>query len=176
MPGPAAGGGRQRPSLSRAGGKLGADSLHMLFEQVAGPVGAGGAPGVFCCGLRVISVDGSVTDLPDTPNNDAFFHRPSNATRGGAFPQVRWVAPAESGTGALTGAAFGPYTTGEQSLARDLLSAFGPGMLVLADRNFLSHAVARDILATGAHMLWRASGASRSSRSPPSPIAPTWPG
>ena len=45
-------------SLSRARGKLGADPLRMLFEQVAGPVGADGAPGVFCCGLRVISVDG----------------------------------------------------------------------------------------------------------------------
>ncbi len=144
-------------SLSRARGKLGADPLRMLFEHVAGPAGADGAAGVFCCGLRVISVDGSVTDLPDTPENAAYFHRPSNATRDGAFPQVRWVAAAESGTGALTGAAFGPYTTGEQTLALDLLASFGPGMLVLADRNFLSHTLARDVLATGAHILWRAS-------------------
>jgi len=144
-------------SLSRARGKLGADPLRMLFEQVAGPVGADGAAGVFCCGLRVISVDGSVTDLPDTPQNAAFFGRPSNAVRDGAFPQARWVAAAESGTGALTGAAFGPYTSGEQTLALDLLPSFGPGMLVLADRNFLSHTLARDVLATGAHILWRAS-------------------
>ena len=144
-------------SLSRARGKLGADPLRMLFEQVAGPAGADGAAGVFCRGLRVISVDGSVTDLPDTPENAAFFRRPSNASRDGAFPQVRWVAAAESGTGALTGAAFGPYTAGEQTLALDLLPSFGPGMLVLADRNFLSHALARDVLATGAHILWRAS-------------------
>jgi hypothetical protein len=144
-------------SLSRARGKLGADPLRMLFEQVAGPAGADGAAGVFCCGLRVISVDGSVTDLPATPENIAFFGRPSNAARDGAFPQVRWVAAAESGTGALTGAAFGPYTAGEQTLALDLLPSFGPGMLVLADRNFLSHALARKVLATGAHILWRAS-------------------
>ncbi len=144
-------------SLSRARGKLGADPLRMLFEHVAGPAGADGAAGGSCCGLRVISVDGSVTDLPATPENDAFFGRPSNATREGAFPQVRWVAAAESGTGALTGAAFGPYTTGEQTLAVDLLPSFGPGMLVLADRNFLSHTLARDVLATGAHILWRAS-------------------
>ncbi len=30
-------------------------------------------------------------------------------------------------------------------------------MLVLADRNFLSWSLARDVLATGAHILWRAS-------------------
>jgi hypothetical protein len=70
---------------------------------------------------------------------------------------VRWLAAAESGTGALIGAAFGPYTVGEQTLARDLLAAFHPGMLVLADRNFLSHTLARDVLGTGAHLLWRAS-------------------
>ena len=33
----------------------------------------------------------------------------------------------------------------------------GPGMLVLADRNFLSWSLARAVLATGAHVLWRAS-------------------
>ena len=62
---------------------------------------------------------------------------PSNATRDGAFPQVRWLVAAESGTGALLGASFGPYTVGEQTLARDLLAALGPDMVVLADRNFL---------------------------------------
>jgi hypothetical protein len=144
-------------SLSRARDKLGADPLRMLFEHVAGPVAAGGAPGVSCCGLRVISMDGSTCDLPDSAGNAAFFGRPSTAGRDGAFPQVRWVAAAESGTGALTGAALGRYGTGEQTLALDLLPSFGPGMLVLADRNFLSWSLARAVLATGAHILWRAS-------------------
>jgi hypothetical protein len=144
-------------SLSRARARLGADPLHMLFDQVAGPVGADDADGVFCCGLRVVSMDGSTTDVPDTKENDAHFGRPCNATRDGAFPQVRWLVAAESGTGALLGASFGPYTVGEQTLARDLLPALGPDTVVLADRNFLSHALARDVLATGAHILWRAS-------------------
>jgi hypothetical protein len=53
----------------------------------------------------------------------------------------------------------GGYRTAEQPLARDLLGqgCFGPGMLVLADRKFLSWSLARDFLATGAHILWRAS-------------------
>src|SRR4051812_23638819 len=148
-------------SLSRARTRLGADPLHMLFEQVAGPVGAPDAAGVFCCGLRVVSMDGSSTDVPDTKANAEYFGRPSNAARAGAFPQVRWVVAAESGTGALIGAAIGAFTLGEQTLARDLLGAFGPGTLVLADRNFLSHTLARDVLATGAHFLWRASASFR---------------
>jgi hypothetical protein len=151
-------------NLARARARLGADPLHMLFDAVAGPVGGspdGAAgdpvPGVFCCGLRVVSIDGSTSDLPDTKENAAFFSRPTTDARDGAFPQVRWLAAAESETGALLGATFGPYTVGEQTLARDLLAALGPDMLVLCDRNFLSHALARDVLATGAHILWRAS-------------------
>ena len=147
-------------SLSRARTRLGADPLHMLFDEVAGPVGgsaADGAAGVFCCGLRVVSMDGSTTDVPDSKANAEYFGRPSNATRDGAFPQVRWIVAAESGTGALIGATLGAYTVGEQTLARDLLPAFCAQMLVLADRNFLCHTLARDVLATGAHILWRAS-------------------
>jgi len=62
--------------------RLGADPLHMLFDEVAGPVGgsaAEDAAGVFCCGLRVVSMDGSTTDLPNTPENDERFGRPSPA-------------------------------------------------------------------------------------------------
>jgi hypothetical protein len=42
-------------------------------------------------------------------------------------------------------------------LAADLLGYFGPGMLVLADRKFLSWATARAFVAAGAHLLWHAS-------------------
>ena len=151
-------------NLARARTRLGADPLHMLFDHVAGPVGgpaADGAAGVFCCGLRVVSMDGSSPDVPNSKANDAHFGRPSNATRAGAFPQVRWLAAAESGTGALVGATIGPYTVGEQTLARDLLPAFTAEMVVLADRNFLSHTLARDVLGTGARLLWRASASFR---------------
>jgi hypothetical protein len=144
-------------SLSRGRGKLGPGPLHNVFVQVAGPAGNLEDPGVSCCGLRIVSVDGSVTDVPDSPANGRYFGRPSNQTRDGAFPQLRWVVAAESGTGSLLGAAIGPYTSGEQALALDLLECLGPGMLVLADRNFLSWSLARDVLKTGAHILWRAS-------------------
>jgi Transposase DDE domain len=114
---------------------------------------------VFCCGLRIVSIDGSTSDVPDSEANDEHFGRPSNQTRDGAFPQVRWLAAAESGTGSLLGASMGPYRDSEQALARDLLETgcFGPGMLVLADRKFLSWALAREFLTTGARILWRAS-------------------
>ena len=113
-------------SLSRGRGKLGPAPVRFLFEQVAGPIGDDEAPGVSCCGLRVVSMDGSTSDVPDSAANDEHFGRPSNQARDGAFPQVRWLAAAESGTGSLLGASLGPYRDSEQALARDLLET---GML-----------------------------------------------
>jgi hypothetical protein len=146
-------------SMARGRGKLGPAPLKNIFLQVAGPTGPDGTPGVFCCGLRIVSMDGSTTDVPDSKANDEYFGRPSNQARDGAFAQARWVVAAESGTGSLLGAALGRYRTSEQELAAGLLEqeCFGPGMIVLADRKFLSWQMARGFLATGASILWRAS-------------------
>ena len=129
----------------------------MLFRAGGGADGSGRGAGSVL--LRAAGrVHGRVHhDVPDSGENDAFFGRPSNQSRDGAFPQVRWVAAAESGTGSLLGAATGPYRTAEQPLTLDLLHCFGPGLLALADRKFLSWSLARSFLATGAHILWRAS-------------------
>ena len=48
-------------------------------------------------------------------------------------------------------------TQGHCAQALGLLECFGRGQVVLADRNFLSWSLARDVLATGARILWRAS-------------------
>ena len=146
-------------SLSRGRAKLGPGVHRYLFEQVKGLLGADEAPGVFCCGLRIVSMDGSVTDVPDSQENDAFFGRPSNQSRDGAFAQVGWVVAAESGTGSLLGAAIGRYRTAEQPLARDLLrqECFRPGMLVLTDPVPPGPWPATSSRETGAHILWRAS-------------------
>jgi hypothetical protein len=69
---------------------------------------------------------------------------------------VRVVAVAECGSRAVMGARCAGISTGEQALAEDLLGLLGAGMLVVADRNFLSHAALAAGLATGAHVLWRA--------------------
>ena len=143
-----AGGGRQWwlpdiSSLSRGRGKLGADPVRMLSGHVAGPTGADGAPGCSAAGCGWSPWTGrsrTCRTARRTPRSSA---GPSSQPRDGAFPQARWVAAAESGTGSLLGAATGRYTGAGQPLAADLPGCFGPGMLVLADRKFLSWAAAR---------------------------------
>jgi hypothetical protein len=56
----------------------------------------------------------------------------------------------------VLGAELSPLATGEQPLARKLLARLRPADLLLADRNFLSHDLLREVLAAGMHVLWRA--------------------
>jgi hypothetical protein len=144
-------------SLGRSRARVGEAPVRMLFEHAAGPIGAPGQDGVFLHGQRLVLLDGSTSDLPDSAENWEAFSGGSNRGGPGAHPQVRWTILAEGGTHALLAASVGAYTTGERTLARDLLGALGPEMVVLADRGFLSYDLARQVLATGAHVLWRAS-------------------
>jgi hypothetical protein len=67
---------------------------------------------VFCCGLWVVSVDGSTSDVPDSGANDEHFGRPSNQTRHGTFPQVRRLAARSTGCPSPMSVLWCPMTTG----------------------------------------------------------------
>lgn len=146
-----------KAALSRARARLGPEPLQALFAAVAAPLATPATQGAWYRGWRLMSLDGTCVDVADTPANDAAFGRPGTGrgTGAGAFPQVRLVGLAECGTHALVGAAVGPSTTGETTLARGLLRYLEPGMLVLADRGFYGFALWTEMTATGADLLWR---------------------
>jgi hypothetical protein len=144
-------------SITKARARLGVEPLRLLFTRVAGPVAQADTPGCFWRGLRLTAIDGSTLDVPNSAENRAVFDGPSNADGPGAFPQVRLLVHAECGTKALLNACFDGYRTAETVLTGRLLASFGPGMLVLADRNFLSWKLWREAAATDAHLLWRVS-------------------
>jgi hypothetical protein len=92
-------------------------------------------------------------DVPDTADNVAAFGYPSG---GGAFPQVRMVALGEVGTHAVMAVATGRARVSERELFVRLLERIGAGMVVVADRGFLSFDLWSRAVATGADLLWRA--------------------
>ena len=144
-------------AITQARARLGSSALKTLFERVAGPISTEGATGSWWRGLRLVAIDGTVFDLPDTPANDAHFGRPGSG-RGeaqGAFPQARVVALAECGTHAIIGAEIGPCTSGETTLARPLLRLLKKGMLLLVDRGFPGYELWREAAATGSELCWR---------------------
>lgn len=145
-------------SITKAKAKLGAAPFKLLFARTAVASGTAATPGVFYAGLRVATVDGFTLDLPDSDDNGEFFGRGGNGSgEKNPYPQLRALVLAESGTRVLLAATYGPSGTGEQRLAMDLLAAMGPGMLVLADRNFASWTLWRAAAGTGAALCWRMS-------------------
>lgn len=145
-----------KAAISHARDRLGAEPMAVLFDQVARPLAGPDTPGCWLAGRRLVAIDGTCLDLPDTPANDAHFGRPG-VMKGerSAFPQARVVAVAECGTHAMFEAVIGPYRTSENGLAGELLTRLQPGMLCLADRGFYTFTAWRTASATGADLLWR---------------------
>jgi Transposase DDE domain len=65
------------------------------------------------------------------------------------------VSLVENGTHILFGTEMAGYSTGEITLAKSALKRLPPGMLCLADRNFLGYELWQQAQATGAELLWR---------------------
>jgi hypothetical protein len=146
-------------AIAKARARLGPEPLRGLFAAVVRPLATEATRGAWYRGLRLVAVDGAVLDVPDTADNEARFGR-AGSGRGegrGAFPQVRLVGLGECGTHAVFAVAMDSFGTAEKTLAERLLPSLRPGMLMLADRGFLSIDLWRQAARTGAHLLWRAS-------------------
>ena len=127
------------------------------YEEVARPLATEQTAGARYRGLRVLAIDGTTLDVPDTAANATAFGRP--ATHRGertAFPQVRLLALAECGTHAIIAAVLGPYSSSETTLAPSLFGRLDAGVLLLADRGFIGFDLWRAAAATDAQLVWRA--------------------
>jgi hypothetical protein len=144
-----------KSSIARARARLGPAPLRELFAEVARPLATPATPGAWYRGLRLMALDGSTLDVPDTPANTAAFGRPTGGRGQGAFPQVRLVGLVECGTHAIVDAAMGGLHLGEGSLAPSLARSLGRGMLLLADQGLCGLELWRTLQATGAELVWR---------------------
>lgn len=143
-------------SISEARGRLGCEVMRRLFEQVARPLATPATPGAFLGGLRLMAVDGTLLDIPDSPANGRVFGYPG--TRFGnhaAFPKVRLVLLIEAGTHLVTHALICPYRMGERRRALRLMRSVTSGMLVMWDRGLHSFAMVQATVNKGGHYLGR---------------------
>jgi hypothetical protein len=141
--------------------RLGVAPMKLLFSKTATPMAMPDKTvGGFYRAWRVCAIDGTSALVPDTAENAEAFGKPGNDLGAGALPQIRVLGLVECGTRALLAAAFGGTggikAASEQALVPELLGAFNPGMLVLADRNFLGFDMWEQCAATGSDLLWRA--------------------
>jgi Transposase DDE domain/Insertion element 4 transposase N-terminal len=145
-----------RSNLCMARRRLGVAPLRHLFGRVVRPLGRPETPGAFYRGLRLMGLDGTVLDVPDSAANAAAFGRPSAGPRGdGAFPQVRKLSLVELGTHAEVAFVARPCRGDERAMVAGLLRHLTPDMLLLLDRAFFSYERWRQLEATGVKLLVR---------------------
>ena len=143
-------------SITQARQKVGCRVFSQLFEQIVRPLATPYTPGAFLGGLRVMAVDGTVLDVPDSQANARVFGYP--ASRPGtkaAFPKVRLVMLIEAGTHLIVDALMCPYRIGERVRAKRLLRSVTEGMLLMWDRGLHSYAMVNTTLTQGCHYLGR---------------------
>jgi hypothetical protein len=142
-------------AYSQARSRLGAKVLERLFKAVCRPLATPDTPSAFAYGLRLVALDGSIDDVPDSAANSAYFGRASAQRGDSAFPQVQCVYLCECGTHAIFDAAFWPYVISERRGGKRLLRSVRADMLVMWDRGFHDYDMLAGVRSRGAHVLAR---------------------
>lgn len=144
-----------RAGISRARSRLGEEPLRDLYASVVQPVATKETVGAWYRHWLTVALDGTTFETPDTDANAEAFGRPSSTRGLSACPRLRVVGLVETGTHVLFGAAIGDYSTGEVTLARQVVEHLRPGMLCLADRYFPGYDLWKQTTGTGADLVWR---------------------
>ncbi|MDP6554530.1 MAG: transposase domain-containing protein [Pirellulaceae bacterium] len=119
-----------RSALCQGRQRLGIAPIRRLFERIVRLLAQPCTRGAFYHGYRLMGIDSTVCDLPDTEANEAAFGRPSGGHRGpGAFPQLRKVSLVELGTHVETAFVLKPCRRGEMVAVPALLKRLGPIIL-----------------------------------------------
>lgn len=126
-------------AISQRRQQLGVAPMVALYREVCQPLATPETRDAFLFGLRLMAVDGTVEDVPDTPANSRYFGRQTGSRGDSAFPQMRVVYLCECGTHAICDAGVWPYQVGERKGGLRVLRSVGPGMLVLWDCGFHSY-------------------------------------
>jgi hypothetical protein len=142
-------------AYSQARARLGAKALEKLFKAVCRPLARPDSLGAFAYGLRLVALDGSVDEVPDSEANSAYFGRASAGRGESAFPQVQCVYLCECGTHAIFDAAFWPYAVSERRGGKRLLRSVSAEMLVMWDRGFHDYEMLAGVRSRGAQVLAR---------------------
>jgi hypothetical protein len=130
--------------------RLGSEPLEWLFYKTSDAWS--GAPGLNgWWGLELYGVDGTCLRVQDSDANFEHFGKPGG--RGGSndagYPQLRMACLMNLGTRLLSGAAFGPFVTGEQSLAQELWDRVPANSLTILDRGFVNYPMFANLIGRG---------------------------
>jgi hypothetical protein len=136
-------------ALSYQRALLGVEPLQQLFEQGTHLLCRPQTAGAWYQGHRLMALDGSLFNLPDTEANEQAFGRSRNQYGKGAYPQAQAVMLTECGSHATIGLHIGRYEEAEIHGAYSLLPKLEQGMLLMHDANFFGGAYLEALNAKG---------------------------
>ncbi|BCL84532.1 hypothetical protein ccbrp13_69970 [Ktedonobacteria bacterium brp13] len=138
-------------AISQRRKQLGPDLFQCLFERACLPMTNPQTKGAFRFGRRIMAIDGTVQDVPDTLANREAFGRSRNQKGEGPFPQIRWVSLSECGSHAIVDVEMSGLAQGERTSSYALLRSVTSEMFVLNDSGFSGAVWWRKLREKGAH-------------------------
>jgi len=106
-------------------------------------------------GRPVKVVDGSTTQLADTPENQRRFPQPSSQKPGCGFPVIRFVALLSLASGAILKVMMDSLRSHDLRLLHRLAEALAPGDIVLGDRAYGEYTTAASLPQQGVDLVAR---------------------
>ncbi|HET9450007.1 MAG TPA: IS4 family transposase [Aggregicoccus sp.] len=145
-----------RSALVQARQRLGEEPLAYVFGATGAEWAQRSARAHRWRGLSVYALDGSTLRVPDGRENWAAFggQVKSGKRAGSAYPTLRVAGLMAARSHVLAGLAFGPYATGEVTLARELWPSVPDDSVTLVDRNFLVAADLNRLVGEGRNRHW----------------------
>ena len=104
-------------------------------------------PGDLYHGMSLFGIDGTVLNIADSDEIDAYFGRPGSARGESAYPQARVVALLNLNSRIMADAAISALKDGERTVAQRIFSALPKNSLCMMDRGFASYARFAEFLA-----------------------------
>lgn len=137
------------PAITKARARLGEQPMALLLRRTIGPFAAKESPAGLWRGLRPVTVDSVVLDVPDTVANAAAFAHSDGADPTPPRPRVRVTAVAECSSGALLAATVGAQPGDEPAAADGRVRVLPGDALLLTDHRHGDPARWHAVIASG---------------------------
>lgn len=127
-------------AVPQARARLGAEPMCWLFDRCSEKWALESARKHAWRGLSIFGIDGTSLRVPDSPANRAHFggHSTNEEKGESGYPLTRLATVMALRSHLLLGARFGPYSTGEAVLAKELWPMIPDDSVCIVDRGFLS--------------------------------------
>ena len=142
-------------AFTQARQRLGEEPMAYLFKAASGEWTGRSARAHSWRGLGVYVIDGTTLRVPDSKDNwDTYGGQATGSRAGSAYPTIRLVALMAARSHLISAVEFGPYKTGEITLAAELWAELPDKSVVIGDRNFGTARDLHRITTGGANRHW----------------------